>query len=147
MLATDEGIKRREAEDALRVEFIKINLAKEEANTSEGVKALLAINGGGIVAMLGFMQALILKPSVFALFKFYGANAMLAFCAGVLFAALTPAVRVIFIKKLIAFQTEDIRHPGKWEMAVYLSWGLSLCLFLGGAFCASLGIQHAFLSQ
>lgn len=143
-----EDVKnQREKEEAARIEFIKINLSKEEASTSEGIKALLAINGGGIVAMLGFMQALISKPAELSLFKYYGANALIMFVGGVLFAALTPALRVIFIKRVIRYQTEDIRNPSVWEWAAHCAWGVSLCLFVSGALCASLGIQQAFLAR
>lgn len=143
----DEMKKRREVEDQVRVEFMKLHLAREESNTAEGVKALLAINGGGTVAMLGFMQALITKPAELALFKYYGANAMLMFCLGILFGALAPAARVIFIKKLIIYQTEDVSYPINWERGPYLLWGASICLFIVGVVCASFGIQHAFLMQ
>jgi hypothetical protein len=142
----EELERQRAAEMQARIEFMKIHLPREESNTAEGIKTLLAINGGGIVAMLGFMQALISKPAELALFKYYGANAMLTFCVGVLFAALAPAARVIFIRKLISYQSEDIEYPRIWELAAYSCWATSLCLFLAGVVCASLGINHAFLS-
>jgi hypothetical protein len=138
--------KQQEEERQARIEFMKIHLPREESNTAEGIKSLLAINGGGIVAMLGFMQALVSKPVQFALFTSYGANAMLMFSIGVVFAALTPAARVIFIKRLIAHQTDDSDYPRLLEQAGYVCWGLSLSFFLVGVICASFGIRHAFLS-
>jgi hypothetical protein len=138
--------RKHDEERQARIEFMKIHLPREESNTAEGIKSLLAINGGGIVAMLGFLQALITKPVQLALFTYYGANAMLMFSIGVLFAALTPAARVMFIKKLIARQTDAADFPRRLERTAYVCWGLSLFFFLVGVICASLGIRHAFLS-
>jgi hypothetical protein len=116
---------------------------REEANSSEGIKALLAINAGGAIAMLGFMQALVAKPtaSVFAGFKYYGANALLCFALGVFVAALVPAARFIYFNRLLVAS----KSAEAWEKASFVLWALSLALFLLGISCAGRGIHIALI--
>jgi hypothetical protein len=121
-----------------RQEFVARQIPREDSNITEGIKALLAINGGGIVSMLGFMQALISKPAAFAGFKYFGANALLSFCVGIVAAAAVPVLRAIYVNALI-FKSI---HDEKWEKASYAMWGFSLLCFMIGATCVGLGIDR-----
>ena len=123
-------------------EFYARELPRADANASEGIKALLAINGGGAIAMLGFMQALVTKTSVFTAFKYYGANALLCFALGIFAGALVPAIRFIYIHKLID-STGDDDYPSGWERSAKVVWTLSLLLFGVGVACAGVGIDQA----
>lgn len=118
-------------------ELAKWATAREDASTSEGIKALLAINGGGIVAMLGFMQALLMK-CVFAEFAWYGKNALLCFATGIVFAALVPALRVADLNNTMGGKGLH-RH---WEYCLYVSWFVSLGLFVAGAAWAGFGVDN-----
>lgn len=119
-------------------DYVARQIPREDANTAEGIKALLAINGGGVVAMLGFMQALIKEPDSFVGFKYFGANALLSFCIGIVAAALVPVLRVIYVNALIYHSP----HDGKWEKASFGMWGFSLLCFIVGAICVGLGIDR-----
>jgi hypothetical protein len=123
-------------------EFYERELPRADANASEGIKATLAINGGGAVAILGFMQALVTKSPVFAAFKYYGANALLFFALGILAGALVPAIRFVYIHKFIE-STDEKDYPAGWERAYKIMWALSLIFFVVGVSCAGVGIDHA----
>jgi hypothetical protein len=49
---------------------------------TEGIKVQIAINSGGSVAMLGFMQSLVAKTPEFSHFKLFGVVAMFTFAIG-----------------------------------------------------------------
>lgn len=121
-----------------RSEFLARQIPREDAHTVEGIKALLAIHGGGIVAMLGFMQALIKEPASFAGFKYFGANALLAFCVGIVAATLVPVFRVIYINALIF----GWKHDAAWEKGAFCMWGISLICFVLGAISVGLGVDR-----
>lgn len=114
------------------------HLPREDAQITEGIKALLAINGGGIVSMLGFMQALISKGEAFKTFKYYGSNALLFFVLGLIATALVPALRVIYINSLLF----DWTHERLWEASSYAMWGISFLLFIVGVVFVGLGVQN-----
>lgn len=99
--ALENAMKELEPHIRESKEFYARELPRADANASEGIKALLAINGGGAVAMLGFLQALVTKPIIFAAFKYYGANALLSFSLGIFAGALVPAIRFVYIHRLI----------------------------------------------
>jgi hypothetical protein len=122
-----------------RAEALKRELPREDASTSEGVKALLAINGGGIVSMLGFMQALINKNGSLASFKFYGCTAMLFFGIGVVLAALVPALRVLDVNNTLVAKNKHYR----WEYALYIMWALSVLCFIVAITFVGVGVQNA----
>lgn len=120
----------------------------EESTTSEGIKALLAINGGGAVAMLGFMQALLQKntspgaiqtSTVFADFKYFGANALLFFCIGIATAALIPCAKLV----QIALERRSFDYAIWAARLISLFWVISVLAFLVGAGVAGIGIDRA----
>lgn len=140
--ALENALKELEPQIQASKEFYARELPRADANASEGIKALLAINGGGAVAMLGFLQALVTKPIIFTAFKHYGANALLCFALGIFSGALVPAIRFIYIHKLIE-STGDDDYPAGWERSAKVVWMLSLGLFGVGVICAGLGIDRA----
>lgn len=122
-----------------RQRLLDKEIPREDASTSEGVKALLAINGGGIVAMLGFMQALIKQDTAIRAFRDDGCTAMLFFAVGVVLAAIIPALRVIDINNTLL---SERKHP-YWEWALYASWVLSVTSFIVATCFVAHGIRAA----
>ena len=113
---------------------------REDASTNEGLKALLTINGGGIISMLGFMQALVGKSeNVLSGFKYYGCTAMLFFGIGLGCAAMIPVFRVLDVNNTLWGKQG---HPW-WEYALYVTWGISIVAFVVGATFVGQGIQKA----
>lgn len=124
--------------DKSQAEIVR-QVAREDAHTSEGIKSLLAINGGGAISMLGFMQAILLKGAIFQDFKQYGLLALGLFAVGILFAALVPAIKVVYINKLIVATAKAER----WEKISFGAWALSLAFFCCGAASVAFGISIA----
>ncbi len=110
---------------------------QEDTHVTEGIKSLLAINGGGAVAMLGFIQSLVLKIPSFTIFKPFGSVALLLFAIGFFVAAIIPALRVSHARK----QMKPISKKSRWEFFSFVAWGLSLTLFLAGLIAAGIGIS------
>jgi hypothetical protein len=123
-------------------EYLKIHQPREDLNMTEGVKALLTIHGGGIIAMLGFMQALITKDA-FTQFKWNGQQALLFFALGLIAAALTPALRFIYVRALI----NDWKLEKIWDYAALLMWNLSLAFFVCAIFYVGTGLNNLDVSK
>ena len=121
-----------------REEELDRQIPREDAQVTEGLKALLAINGGGIVSMLGFMQALLSKANAFTTFKYYGTNALLFFVLGIISAALVPAFRAIYINSLLF----KWKYDWHWEICSYAFWLLSLIFFVAGVVFVGFGVQN-----
>ena len=117
-------------------------VARFDAHGLEGLKAFLSLNAGGCVAMLGFMQALILKGAAFATFKPYGGLALCFFAAGVVFSALLPITRMLDSRNSIA----DLANRGAghdwWTHATNALWVLAGVAFLAGLSAVGVGIAR-----
>lgn len=112
---------------------------REDASTSEGIKALITLHGGGCVSMLGFMQALINKGSSLGEFKFFGANALLFFAIGLVLTALIPAMRVLDVRNTMYASNKHLW----WDHALVTCWVLSWVSFIVGLSFVGCGIQVA----
>ena len=125
-------------------EHVSKEYARADAHTLEGLKALLTLHGGGCIAMLGFMQALLSKDKahVFATFKFYGSNALLFFAIGLVIASLIPAARVLDINNTIGTYFNEKGHLW-WDRTVYAFWALSWIAFVTALCFVGFGIQNA----
>jgi hypothetical protein len=119
---------------------------RADSHTTEGLKALLTLHGGGCVAMLGFMQALLTKEktAIFTAYKYYGENALLFFAIGLVIAALMPAARVLDAHHSIANLLGAKGHH-LWARASYVLWGLSWLAFIIGLFYVGRGIDLALI--
>jgi len=117
---------------------------RADSHTTEGLKALITLHGGGCVAMLGFMQALLTKDktSIFTAYKYYGENALLFFAIGLVIAALMPAARVLDAHHSIANLLGASGHHW-WARASYALWGLSWVAFIIGLAFVGRGIDLA----
>jgi len=119
------------------------NLAlRSEMNdfATQSAKASAILNGGGAVAMLGLLQALVQKQAQFASFRPFGLLALAIFVIGAL------AVPSMFIARYM--QGGWLEYPGGdyrakfwiW-VAIVLMW-LPVAAFLLGCVVAGIGIEH-----
>jgi hypothetical protein len=140
MNTIEKMIERREKRD----NRIDGEVLRADAHTTEGLKALLTLHGGGCVALLGFMQALLGKDkaAIFSAFKYYGENALLFFSAGLAIAVLVPAARTLDAHHSIA-NILGAKGHNWWIRASYLLWGMSWLAFVVGLVFVGLGIDGA----
>lgn len=100
---------------------------------SQGAKGLAVLNGGAVVAMLAFVQALVDKPA-YHCFKPYAVGALSCFLIG----AFLPAIAFFFHHTYINHAYQDTGAQMKWRKVV---WGLliasSLLALAGGALVAT----------
>lgn len=122
-----------EQRNAVRQARVK-TLERLDDYVTQGVKGATLLNGGGVVAMLGFAQALIGK-GVLTLFKSYILWAGAFFLLGAIAAAL------VFIVRYLEEGFLSVDHPGagKWSLAVFFVIVASLCFFLVGSVVVGVG--------
>ena len=111
-------------------------------NLTEAVKVLVAINGGGIVAMLGFTQAIMSRHDLVHIFKWYDLNAQVIYAFGVCLGALTFAARSEAISSsLLPLEENNVRRKRFLYKTFFLA---SLTCFLVGSGIAWYGISVTF---
>ncbi len=95
---------------------------------SQGAKALGILNGGAVVAMLAFVQALVDKPA-YPAFKPYALGSLSFFLMG----AFVATIVFFFHYTFINHSFEDSGRQRLWHKVV---WGLLIasaaCAFIGG---------------
>ncbi|MDF3838463.1 hypothetical protein P3W85_36850 [Cupriavidus basilensis] len=97
---------------------------------TESAKGLAVLNGGGALAMLGLLQALVQKVLQFGLFKPYGLSALAAFVVGALMAALTFYCR--WIRSTWMLVDDTTRQRSFWLGAtVGLVWATIAAFVVG----------------
>ena len=106
----------------------------------QGAKGLAFLNGGAVVAMLAFIQALVDKP-VYYCFKSYALSALSFFLVG----AFSSAIVFFFHYKAIRDAYINA-NPNGWETLHKIVWGILIfstaCAFIGGGLVA-IGIYVA----
>jgi len=104
----------------------------------QGAKGLALLNGGAVVAMLAFVQALVDKPA-YRGFKPYALGALSCFLLGAFFSA----VAFFFHHTYINHAYQDSGRQQTWQKVV---WGILIasaaCAFIGGCLVAT-GISVA----
>ena len=99
----------------------------------QGGKGLSILNGGAVVAMLAFVQALVEKP-VYRAFKPYALGALSCF----LFGAFLAAVAFFFHHTYVNHAFQDSGRQKLWRNLV---WGVLIasasCAFIGGGVVAA----------
>jgi hypothetical protein len=98
--------------------------------TAQGSKNLAVLNGGAVVAMLAFIQALVAKP-MYSIFKPYGVAALTCFLMG----ALLATIAFFFQYKYIDHAFKGTGRQTTWRKVFW--WFLvisALCAFGGGVF-------------
>lgn len=108
-----------------------------EELVTQGARGITVLNSGGIVAMLGFVQALAGKQLLTA-FKPFAVWGSAFFLAGAVIGAATFAVR---------YQEGIHRYAGSsydedWACAVKLALILSLSAFVAGAVIIGFGVAN-----
>jgi hypothetical protein len=105
---------------------------------TETAKAVSILNGGGAVAMLGLMKALLKNPEHFTGYKWSGLCALASFASGALLVGLTFCARW-----LLAFWS-DVEDAERLRRSLFLATFLlmtaSLLAFALGCFFAGLGM-------
>lgn len=100
----------------------------------QGAKGLALLNGGAVVAMLAFIQALVDKP-VYCGFKSYALGALSCFLLG----AFSSAIVFFFHYKAIRDAYINANSKG-WETLHKVVWGVLIfstaCAFIGGGLVA-----------
>lgn len=98
----------------------------------QGSKGLTVLNGGAVIAMLAFVQAIVDK-SVYQCFKPYAVSAISCFLVG----AFLPAIAFFFHHTYINHAFQHTSEQMKWRGFV---WGLlivsSILALVGGALVA-----------
>jgi hypothetical protein len=105
-----------------------------------GAKGLAFLNGGAVVAMLAFIQALVGRP-VYSCFKSYALSALSCFLLG----AFSSAIVFFFHYKAIRNAYTNT-NPNNWGTLHKVVWGILIlstaCALTGGVFVA-IGIYVA----
>ena len=112
-------------------------IAESEALLTEASKALILLNSGALVAMLGFFQALVKQPGS-PQFKIYGVIAMIGFLLGACAAASS------FFARDAASKREFLRKNSTlWKWANRALYGISALGFVAGVSVVIVGIMWA----
>lgn len=101
----------------------------------QGGKGLAVLNGGAVVSMLAFVQALVDKPA-YQLFKPYAIIALSSFLFGAFFAAITFVLHHHYVQS-----TPDARLM--WRNVVWGALATSASAALIGGAVATIGIWVA----
>lgn len=119
------------------------NLAlRSEMNdfATQSAKASAILNGGGAVAMLGLLQALVQKQAQFVSFRPFGLLALAIFVIGALAVPLMFIARWIQAGWLDASGGDERARFWIW-IAIVLMW-LPVVAFLLGCVAAGIGIDR-----
>lgn len=112
--------------------------ARIDASTSEGLKLLLALNGGACLAILGFFQALMSpgKSAVLAAFASPGVAAMCCFAVSLVLAAALPVIRTLHLRSNLhnALKNNLMGDTGWTPVAFAVWWTALACLAAGLGF-------------
>jgi hypothetical protein len=129
--------KRGELSDRIKAQLAEkqANADRHQAMVTNGLKSFGVINGAGVVAMLGFIQALI-GNGEFSAFKYYGLTSLGLFMFGAFFSA------------LIFFTLTLIMNTKKWtkgdQTFTVVALTAQVVCALGGAYACVWGIHKAF---
>jgi len=124
-----------------RAHAIEDRIREEIRDTSkEMVKALILLNSGAMVAMLGFTQALV-KSTGWTCYKQYALFAMCLFLVGAACGPLSFFFRVEASRR--AFNG-DSKIGAFMLQAMFFCSGASLVALVGGAVIAGVGVYQAF---
>jgi hypothetical protein len=105
---------------------------------AQGAKNLAILNGGAVIAMLAFVQALINKPE-YLCFKIYALGALTSFLLGAFLAAIT-----FFFHHAYIYRThQDINVRIKWKKIVWWILVASATFALTGGTLVTCGIWRA----
>lgn len=122
--------KRGELSDRTKVKFEDAR-AKDERHQAmliSAFKSFGVLNGAGVVAMLGFIQALVGK-SEFAVFKPYGLISLVLFMVGAFCSA------AIFFTLTLILNTDNSTKSDRIVTTLALTM-LVLCALGGAGYCA-----------
>ncbi|WP_314435906.1 hypothetical protein [Massilia timonae] len=120
--------------------------ARIDASTSEGLKLLLALNGGACLAILGFFQALMSKEKVplLAAFAAPGVVAMCFFAVSLVFAAAIPIIRTLHLRSnLHNAMTKNLMGDTFWTPVAFSFWWIALACLAAGLGCTGYGLFAA----
>ena len=104
----------------------------------QGSKNLAILNGGAVIAMLAFVQALVEKPA-YQSFKLYALGALSCFLIGAFLAAITFFFHHGYINR--AYQDPDAQM--KWKNMVWIILFASSIFTLTGGALVAIGIWLA----
>lgn len=117
-------------------------VARADAHRLEGLKAVLALNGGGCVAMLGFMQALLTKGDAFNSFKPSGLLALAFFAGGLVLSTLLHVTRLLDVENTIKALLRRGEGHDRWGYLTAAVWALSGAAFLAGLVAVGVGMVN-----
>jgi hypothetical protein len=106
---------------------------------SEMIKALIAVNSGGAVAILAFMGALVKEKAFLLEFKSFGFYAFIFFAIGIVAALFAPAA---LIDQVTAIRGN--KKAKKWIFIAAVFFGVSIAAMVLGLITISLGVSKAF---
>ena len=131
--------------DAKR-DFTHKEEARGDASASEGLKLLLALNGGGCLAILGFFQGLMTweKARIMAAFATPGVAAMAFFAGSLALSATIPLLRTHHIRSnMHRALSERVVGDTRWTPIAITFWWIALLSFTIGLGCVGYGIHAA----
>lgn len=111
----------------IEVQSIEALSARAETSLNEVIKALIALNSGGVIAVLGFLQAVIGKQINLAAFKLYALNSISIYGIGIIVGAVAFLLRY----QHMAHAANRSTHAKGWAYASFIAIGASLFAFLG----------------
>lgn len=103
-------------------------------------KSTAVLNSAAVVAMLGFLQALMSKPEAIKAFKLFGVAALMLYLLGALLSVLTLIAR----RKYLFAMSRDIADEASTAHdrgANFISAALT-CFFIGSV-CVLIGVSRA----
>jgi hypothetical protein len=134
----------------LRAEAKRDFAHKEEARidsrTSEGLKLLLALNGGACLAILGFFQALMSpeKVAILAAFATPGVTAMSLFAVSLVLSSTIPVIRTLHLRSnLNNAMTKNLMGDTAWTPVAFSLWWLALLSLATGLGFVGYGLSVA----
>jgi hypothetical protein len=116
------------------------HLSRFEDFLTEGAKAMLLLNSGGIVAMLGFLQALAGKQeaSLVTLFKPWGIAALLGYALAALLSGIS-----YFPRAWAFLQFARRRQAGRWVLLSAAAVAAAGAMFLLTTIVVTIGVARA----